>query len=428
MDERELKEYSQLLMIPVYLLRNQAIEPLNDAASASAISYADINDKLPAEEDSFSLIRVPSEENGHFVFLSFSGRRILLGNDVCWLITSLSNTSANQIQDLFRVSTARGIMLKMANDINHLDTEQDIYEFILDNCGRAVQHSKLCSLMSVKDDVAKIVAKRGYDDDVFNVSFKLNETFIGMVTEQKFDRTIVINDLDAFQSIYYKQVKPTEGNHYLCSTLSAPIYVNQQLYAILCFDSLEKNAFTNQDVELLELVKTNIETMLTNHQMQMEILHLSKTDQLTGLYNRTYLIEYLKEHTKDSFYVGMMDMNDLKGINDGHGHSSGDFMIREMADTLKTTFPEQAELFRLGGDEFMCIVYQMSLEEIQKKIDDLREDLKKTPLILPDGYIASLSFSCGFACHDANTDFDTVLSEADHAMYEEKRRLKSIRL
>ena len=133
----------------------------------------------------------------------------------------------------------------------------------------------------------------------------------------------------------------------------------------------------------------------------------------------------LEKRLQKSFYVGMFDMNDLKGINDGHGHHSGDIALQRFAAVLKAAFPAGNAFFRMGGDEFLCILYGMELPAIQERIAALRSMLKHTPVSLADGTAAVLSFSCGFALHAPGAPVDDVTQSADRTMYEEKRKFKA---
>lgn len=427
MNEEQIKQYSELLMIPAFLLKRDTLEACNEAARLLHLTYQDIAYDIDFKEEGISPVPFVILVKEEPYYYTIAGHKLPTEEDT-WLITLTPNSSRSTLQEIYRVSTARQIMLQMANDFNYLDTDQSVYEFILENCAKAVECSDLCSFMLVEKNDVRIVAKRGYNDDVYNVTFEKDKTFLGMATNGKYDRAVIINDLTKFLDIYHTEIKTETHAQLLSSTLTCPIYIKKELFGILCFDSEEKNAFTQQDLELLELIKTNVETMLTSHQMQMEILRLSHTDMLTGLYNRTYLKEFLRKHAGETFTVGMFDMNDLKGINDGHGHNNGDLMIRTTAESLTNTFPGRSAFFRFGGDEFMCILYDISMEEIEQKIVSLRDTLNHSPIHLSDGAITTVSFSCGFALHEPNVDFDTVLSKADHHMYEEKRKLKMFRI
>ena len=423
--EQQLRLFGDLLVTPAFLLRAARLQPLNDAAGALRIKGKELLPFIPDAGDALACRQISLDGGDEKHCYTIAGRKISYCGAECWLLELFPIDPHGTLQSLYRASTAREIMLQISSQINQLDTDQDIYDFILDNCGKAVECSALCSLMIVDGDIAHIVAKRGFSDSVYEVSFLLNDTFIGLETAGKFDRIVTINDLDKFRNRYHDEIRTERTGEHLGSTLSAPIYVNGVLYAILCFDSIQKNAFTQQDEELLYIVKSNIEIILANHRMHMEILRLSQTDILTGLYNRTYLVEYLEKRLQKSFYVGMFDMNDLKGINDGHGHHSGDIALQRFAAVLKAAFPAGNAFFRMGGDEFLCILYGMELPAIQERIAALRSMLKHTPVSLADGTAAVLSFSCGFALHAPGAPVDDATQSADRTMYEEKRKFKA---
>lgn len=88
---------------------------------------------------------------------------------------------------------------------------------------------------------------------------------------------------------------------------------------------------------------------------EMELYQLAFTDALTNVYNRNALEEMRKQIDSAYVYVAMVDIDDLKTINDTQGHCAGDTAIKEVADKL-TCISEF--VFRLGGDEFLLISTQ----------------------------------------------------------------------
>lgn len=424
LDDQMLMQFGSCLAVPAFLADSGHILPLNREAEALSLNEQAVLGILPQDQDSFSgaEIFLDGEDGMHGCLMS--GRQAEYRGRICWLLQAVPAASDTMKDNLNRIATAREIMLQVFSQIDQLETDRDIYEFILENCGKAVEHSSLCSLMVVENGRARIVAKRGFQDDVYNISFDLRDTFLSLETEGRLDRIVIINDLEKYRSSYHTEAKTEQEGEYLESTLATPIYVNHQLYAILNFDSTSRNTFTVQDEELLYIVKSNIEIILANYRMHKEILRLSQTDLLTGLYNRTYLQAYLRKNIRRAFTVGIFDMNDLKGINDHHGHRSGDLAIVRFTSDLRAAFPPEVVFFRMGGDEFMCILYDMSREAISACVADLRAGLAASPLVTADGERAVLEFSCGFAEHEACVSSDAAFQEADHLMYEEKRRMK----
>ena len=92
--------------------------------------------------------------------------------------------------------------------------------------------------------------------------------------------------------------------------------------------------------------------------LRRELKRKSITDELTGLYNRVYYDEYIGTLHADMYPLGIIsaDCDGLKTVNDLYGHPVGDEYIRMAATLLKSELPEDAMMFRTGGDEFICIV------------------------------------------------------------------------
>ena len=421
----QLSAIGNVLPLPAYLFRKGTLLALNPEAGSISLQAEDAASHLPPDGDTLLPVEIQTDpENENSVCL-LAGKRISLDGEDCWLLQAVCPGKNTAIQNIHRVSAARQIMLHVSSKIESLETTQDVYDFILDSCGKAVEHARLCTLMVVEEGKVRIVAKRGFQDDVLGMVFDLQDVFISIATQGKIDRIVTINDLGGYMSRYHKEAKTEDSGKYLGSTLSAPIYVDGRLYAIMNFDSVEKDGFTKDDEELLYVVKTNIEFILANHRMHREILRMSRHDLLTGLYNRTYLQEFLKRHFHEKFLVGFFDLNHLKTTNDRYGHVFGDALIRAFAENVPDVFPEGTAFFRIGGDEFTCAVFQMEMEEARGRIAYLREKLKEEPIALPCGDSIGLSFSCGFAVHEPDASWSIAAQEADLEMYEEKRRQKS---
>lgn len=426
LSEEQLKQLTSVLAMPAFLAEGDQVRPLNQEGVDLHLPDAALLACLPQDGRRFSgrqICPTPPEAGWRY---TLSGSQILLDGRACWLLEAAPFDLRDTLEGIHKIAAARQIMLEISSRIDHLETESDIYEFILDSCGKAVEHSELCTLMVVEGDNTRIVAKRGFTDDVYNIRFEVKNVFLALATEGRLDRIARINDLSLYHSKYNMEAKTQKEGELLSATLSAPIYVNHELYAILNFDSVRKNAFTREDEELLSLVKGNIEIILENHRMHAEILRLSQTDLLTGLYNRTYLRSFLWKNQHRTLCLGIFDMNNLKGINDGHGHPSGDIALKALAEGIQWLFPAEGTCFRMGGDEFLCVLPPMEQTKIDARIAALRRSYRESPLVLADGASAELSFSCGFAVHEAGTPWDHVLQTADDKMYREKRRMKGL--
>lgn len=156
---------------------------------------------------------------------------------------------------------------------------------------------------------------------------------------------------------------------------------------------------------------------------------LAYRDALTGLWNRRYFEERLSQEqslarrkASRRYSLMILDLNDLKRINDVEGHAAGDEAIKRAAAFLKSRLREHDVLCRVGGDEFAVILREMGRGECAQLIHRLRGELAKTNMRRP----GSVSLSIGTASfpEDATTTRDLYL-RADEAMYQDKRRIKA---
>jgi diguanylate cyclase (GGDEF)-like protein len=170
--------------------------------------------------------------------------------------------------------------------------------------------------------------------------------------------------------------------------------------------------------------------MMRDHKGEKALLALSLTDELTGLCNRRRFFilteQYFKVaiRTKKRPLLLFIDMDDLKGINDRHGHNEGDQALIDLANILKRTFRESDIIARIGGDEFVVLL-ESTDENCETLITRLHENVKD--------YNAQrsqriLSISLGTAQFDPESpiSIDELLSKSDALMYAQKRRAKEI--
>lgn len=163
--------------------------------------------------------------------------------------------------------------------------------------------------------------------------------------------------------------------------------------------------------------------------MEAEIRALSLRDPLTGLYNLRgfkLLAEqslHLAKRSGHSFSVFFIDLDNLKEINDSLGHQAGSALLIETGVLLRDVFRESDVLARVGGDEF-AIAGQFNKPAIFRVSQRLEEFVERRNA--RGGHENLLSFSTGYVTSDAGDrkTLDEMLAEADHAMYEEKRRRK----
>jgi diguanylate cyclase (GGDEF)-like protein len=149
---------------------------------------------------------------------------------------------------------------------------------------------------------------------------------------------------------------------------------------------------------------------------------LATQDELTGLPNRRAMIDALQAATRRQARLGepvalvMIDLDHFKAINDGHGHHAGDVVLRGFAERAHVALRAVDLLGRWGGEEFLLLLPDTTLEQAVACVERLREQLRITPFdeVAPG---LALNFSAGVtACHGP-LDLDAAIERADRAMY-----------
>lgn len=166
-----------------------------------------------------------------------------------------------------------------------------------------------------------------------------------------------------------------------------------------------------------------INNVTEQEKLRRKLQHLAITDELTGLYNRTYLHEVLKTIVSDErLPLGFIsaDCNYLKQVNDHYGHLIGDEYIRLVGVLFKMVLPEDAMFFRVGGDEFLAIIPKATEPQLLNFILQLKS---KAQMLQIRGRRFSVAF--GYSCMTSkNDDIMRYLERADHEMYTDKAEKK----
>lgn len=160
---------------------------------------------------------------------------------------------------------------------------------------------------------------------------------------------------------------------------------------------------------------------------QQKLQRMAHYDVLTGLPNRMLALDRL-DHARDRVtrrggYLAVLfiDLDRFKTINDSHGHSFGDAVLRAVADRLRTRRREEDTLSRLGGDEFLLILEQLDTPDAADQVATNLLGLLERPLRLEDGREVYVGASIGIAIYPGDGHSSTeLIRNADAAMYRAK--------
>ena len=175
------------------------------------------------------------------------------------------------------------------------------------------------------------------------------------------------------------------------------------------------------DINVLKQTEENIRTL------NAELQHLAVTDFLTNLPNRRFFTERGREEFKRSrrnnqaLSLFMMDIDHFKNINDNFGHEVGDQILQQVAAILKSNLREIDLPARIGGEEFVALLENTSLEDAFSSAERVRDAISKSVFRLQSHEI-SCTASFGVAIlTDEMANLDGLIRKADDAMYRAKR-------
>lgn len=157
-----------------------------------------------------------------------------------------------------------------------------------------------------------------------------------------------------------------------------------------------------------------------------KIRQLSRTDQLTGLWNMKMLLifmqrEYQRTLTRaGKFSVLMIDADSLKAVNDLYGHHAGTMLIVSISETMRNELREEDMLARFGGDEFVAFLPETNCQDAYRVAERLRSRIEYAPLMY-EGHSVRITVSCGIACFpEHGDDLTEIMKKADRALYRSK--------
>jgi diguanylate cyclase (GGDEF)-like protein len=250
---------------------------------------------------------------------------------------------------------------------------------------------------------------------------------------------MVINDIYQFnQSNFSKDVVESLDKAHarnIGSTVCAPIMVDGELRGLLSLDNHKPDAFTEDDIAILDYFTNQTGIAIKNHELLQKTLYLSRYDGPTNTLNRAWFEELVRERCRKSpendcepFTLALFDLNNLKLVNDHHGHQAGDRLILAFADLIRKGLLANEPLARYGGDEFIALLSTNDRDTAVSRVESMRLAFSRTPIRISDSVSIEGGFSYGLAVWpDDSEDYESLIRLADGNMYCFKSALKKSR-
>ena len=206
----------------------------------------------------------------------------------------------------------------------------------------------------------------------------------------------------------------------------APLRIGSHVHGVLAVAN-HSRALLPSDVELVGSLAEAVALALERYSFLAMVQRQASTDDLTGLYNHRFLVDYLgqqvalAERLNAPLAVLMLDIDFFKKLNDTHGHQAGDTALAVFAQTLLHSVRTSDLAARYGGEEFAVVMYNTGSSEARLVAEKIRKAVSQTIIELPDHSRLAVTVSIGGAAFPEDTgSARELLALADEALYRAK--------
>ncbi len=209
------------------------------------------------------------------------------------------------------------------------------------------------------------------------------------------------------------------------------IMAKEKILGVMGIGSYGHRGFPDWELRMLGTIANQIGMAIENAQLYEHALELAFTDGLTGLYNRRYLMDQIErefirvQRSEAPLSLIMVDLDELKEINDRFGHHVGDSFLKEVARIVKVNTRASDVAARWGGDEFILLAPGTDSKNASKIAERIRAQVERYKIRLENKDVG-ITVSAGIVSYPAHTSVVSELVEkADEAMYSAKRAGKN---
>ena len=243
------------------------------------------------------------------------------------------------------------------------------------------------------------------------------------------------NERDVSSEYMYRNKYISDSERH--TFIIADLYSREYQYGLLLCEPTSDKFFADLElvvyqvsaaVKLINLISEQDRINEKLHMKNIALENLSEIDEMTGIYNRRGFYRaaeaFIESSKGKDIIVCYADMDNLKLVNDGYGHSEGDFSIKSLALCLKEAFGENGIVGRMGGDEFAAFILSEKTEGIESIIGKKRRYIEHLNRTANKPYHIDMSMGfCECVCENSY-DFKEAVDKADGKLYDNKTERK----
>lgn len=297
---------------------------------------------------------------------------------------------------------------------------EKVLDQIMTNLHKVVPYDS-CAIFLQEGEFLRIVAARGFPDmqKVLGHTFPTESplTSEGLQT----GKVIIIPDAQKDERFLH-----WGDSYHVRGWMGVPLFARGKVTGFLTIDNYESNAYDETDAQLAQAFANQAAIAIENARLFEKIQHLAITDPLTELFNRRQFFElarrefYRSRRYNDDMGMIIMDVDDLKLVNDTYGHQAGDQLIQFIGEQCRSQLRQADIAARYAGDEFIIALPVTNLEgslQVARRI----KDRISAGFAVDSQTVLSVSVSMGVSGLDESCfSLEMLISRADKALYTAK--------
>jgi len=333
-------------------------------------------------------------------------------------------------KQLDMLDQVKKVFLDINRNILKHKSEHEFFDNIQMEIQSVFDQSKQSSVLVIDENLEmRILVHRGYVDyEVDEFHMPLDNSYYYKHNKGDFESAFYVNDVNSYLGDEDIPVITSEEEKPVRSSLCIPLIHEKNLKYIISIDSTKADAFNETDRLVAEFISKELPIIYKIFELHQVTLRLSKYDGLTGLYNRRTFNSIVEDKIKDlgvdeKLTLVIIDVDNLKLINDKFGHSAGDQYITDLVSEINMIQSEQVLFGRIGGDEFSGIFLgndydaRTMMNQVQKQFE------------AKEIHVGGISFKGSFSYGLANINIDghersSLMQVADLRMYKNKMSKK----
>lgn len=319
------------------------------------------------------------------------------------------------------------VITPLAKKINCLDVKR-IAEICIHEVPKLIG-AKLASLYILDESSDILHLEKNNHPFLINNIVSLNQNPPSpMVAAVRSKELLVIDDVESHKTPNIDHTQRFFSQNYQTKAcIIAPLICHGRVVGALNMsDKKNGSAFTQEDIAVVELFRQLIGASIGNVSLFEKTQWQAKTDGLTGMLNHRMFYETLEVELRRAQRYGgrisviMIDIDNLKPINDNYGHRAGDMAIKQIARRISACIRQIDIAARYGGDEFAVILPNTSVEDAAVVAERMVNMTTGTPMLWEQHRIP-LSISSGVGQYDGQSTAGEVTKATDAALYAAKQ-------